>query len=473
MLRDVKTTITDGGLAAGGTKGEGIHFKIGVSPVGAAEPIRINGTMNAKSIKEKLGMSPLADACMLSVENGSNIIYCIPVQGSVAGTIKEIQKSGLGKGNCTVEGKPYNDYDIAIRFEKQGGFNQAVFRYSIDNEFSYSDEITLSLNGEFELPQTGLKLKFTEDAVDKASSFQVGDSYKFSTTAPQMTNQDALTALEKMRASNISFEYVHIVGESTKTLWSALAIEAEKLLSEYHKPLFFILEARRQTPEEKTIDEYVQYLVGEQKGLISYDIQVVAARSLYTRMDGSTKDINNAGIVCGLYSKARVCQSIGETKVFSIPENKMLKLLPEGIENYISALDEAKYLTFRKYEGLENFYVTNARMMAAEGSDYQYAERVRVKNKIVRETRKEALLQLQSEVDMSDPEGSLQAIAKFIETPLDKMTTNKEISSARIVIPEGQDVLTTEKLKLLIRYVPKGYIRELEIDLGMENPFRK
>ena len=152
----------------------------------------------------------------------------------------------------------------------------------------------------------------------------------------------------------------------------------------------------------------------------------------------------------------------------------MLELLPRGIEDYLSLLDETKYLTFRKYEGIEGFYVTNARMMCPDGSDYRYAEDVRVKNKIIKETRKRALQEIQSDIDMEDVQGSLEAIAKFIQTPLDDMArkTPKEISMARIIVPEGQDILVTEKLRVIIRYVPIGHAREIEIDLGMENPFR-
>lgn len=138
-------------------------------------------------------------------------------------------------------------------------------------------------------------------------------------------------------------------------------------------------------------------------------------------MDGTIKDINNAGIVCGLYSRASVQQSIGEVKTFDIAENKMLELLPRGIEDYLSLLDETKYLTFRKYEGIEGFYVTNARMMCPDGSDYRYAEDVRVKNKIIKRLEKELCKRFKVIFNMEDVQGSLEAIAKFIQTPLDDM----------------------------------------------------
>lgn len=470
MLRDVNTTITDGGLGASSVKGEGVHFKIGVSPVISDAPIIITGNMNADKIREKLGLSPLADASMDSVENGSNLIYCIPVTASVDGTVGEIEKQVTGGGNCAVAGKPNNAYDIIVKFTGAGGFNAAVLKYSVDGGYSYSDEITLPLAGALVIPLTGLTFNFTEDAVDKPNSFKVDDTYRVKTTAPQMNNQNVIDALAKLRNTSTSFEFVHIVGESTKALWAAVSAEIVTLRETYKKPLFAILEARGMLSTE-TIDTYIQYLLDEQKDLRNYDVQIVASKSLYIRMDGVTQEINNAGIVCGLYSKAKVQQSIGETKSFSI-SGKMLSLLPVGMEDFVGILDEVQYLTFRRYEGLSGYYVTNARMMAPEGSDYRYAEDVRVKNKIMRETRKEALMQLQSDVDMADVQGSLETIAKFIETPLDDMVRAKEISSARIEVPEGQDILTTETLSVIIRFVPVGHVREIDIDLGMENPFR-
>lgn len=470
MLRDVNTIITDGGLSVDTTKGEGIHFKIGVSPIESDIPIVITGGMDAKKIKEKLGLSPLADACMDSIENGSNIIYCLPVAASVNGEIGVVTKEGSGLGQCTVEGHPNNAYEIIVKFTGAGGFNEAVLRYSVDGGYLFSEEVTLSVNGEINIPSTGVKFKFTENVV-KEDSFKITDIYKVKTESPQMTNQDVLDAIDKLRSTSYSFEFVHIVGGSTKALWSAISSEVQKFYEQYKKPMFFVLEARNKI-ESETLSEYTQHIVNERTGLQNYDIQIVAARSLYTRMDGIIKDVNNAGIVCGLYSKSKVQQSIGEVKSFSIPEKKMLELLPKGIEEYIGLFDETRYLTFRRYEGLEGFYVTNARMMCSDGSDYRYAEDVRVKNKIVKETRKQALQELQSDIDMADVQGSLETIAKFIQIPLDVMARAKEITSARIIVPEGQDVLVTEKLNVVIRYVPIGHVREIAIDLGMENPFK-
>lgn len=470
MLRDVSHKITDGLLGLSTTKGEGIHVKIGVSPILSDTPIIITGNMTATKIKERLGLSPLADKVMDSVENGSARIICFPVLATTSGTIGTVSSgTTVGSGSLKVTGSPYNAFDIAVKITGQGGLNAASFVYSIDGGRSYSDEITVPMDGVFVIEETGLTLRFE---VLEGQKFNVDDVFTFKTTAPQMTNGDALKAIEKLKYFNEEFEFVHIVGESSAELWSAVSAQQLILANQYHKPMFFILEAYNIAPNEK-VEDYVFRLEDEKKLVKNYDIQVVAARSLYTGMDGITREINNAGIVAGMYARAKVNDSIGETAVFNISVSKMKELRPLGIEEYIEILDAAKYLTFRQYDGLEGFYVTNAKMMCPDGSDYRYAEDVRVKNKIIKKTRKEALLQLQSDVDMEDVDGDLAAKGQFIQAPLEDMIKDKEISSISITVPEGQDILVTEMMHIIIRYAPRGKIREIEIDLGVRNPNAK
>lgn len=472
MLRDIKTTVSDGGLGIGTVKGEGVHVKIGASPVASSAPILILGSMSDKKIKELLGSSPLADAAMDSVENGSSKVYCLPVQASISGSAGAVAKEGSGTGNGTVSGTPNNAYDIVVAFTGAGGFNDATLQYSIDGGNSFSEELTLPLSGLLDIPNTGVKFTFQEATQTPVDSFKAGDRYKVKTTPPQLSNQDVLAAMAKLRNTSLSFEFIHVVGETARPLWLAVSEEVTTFFEQYKKPLFVVMEAARKT-EIETLDTFYDRLAADRRGINHTDVQIVASWSRYKKMDGRVVEVNNAAIVCGLYARALVQHSIGETKSFSIPETKVTELLPVGIEDYIGVLDEENYVTFRKYEGLSGVYVTNARMMSPDGSDYRYAENVRIKNKIIRETRKEGLKQLQGMVDMEDLQGSLEAIAKFIEIPLDEMVRAKEISSARIEVPEDQNILVTETLKVVIRYVPIGYVREIQIDLGMENPFRK
>ena len=49
---------------------------------------------------------------------------------------------------------------------------------------------------------------------------------------------------------------------------------------------------------------------------------------------------------------------------------------------------------------LDDIFVYHTKMMCKDGSDFRYAEDVRVKNKIIRETRKKALQFKNDDIDL-------------------------------------------------------------------------
>ena len=197
-----------------------------------------------------------------------------------------------------------------------------------------------------------------------------------------------------------------------------------------------------------------------------------AAWGQLVRLDGTTRAVNLAGLVSGLYAKAPVQVCIGKTRLeagFGVQRSKLTGLLPAGYNNtIIEFLDNAGYLTFREYDGLDDLYVYHTKMMCPDGSDYRYAEDVRVRNKIIREMRKKGLLLLNDDIDVEDIQNELEARAKFISIPLDRMVEDKEISSYETTVLPGHEetFFEDETLWLKVRYKSRGYIREIDIDLG-------
>ena len=477
MLRDVTHNVTDGLLGFATPTGDGLSVKIGVSPVVSDTPIIVTGDMDAAKIKSRLGLSPLADAVMDAVQFGAGRVYCLPVSATTAGVISQVARTGDGGGSLTVDGSPTNAFSVIVKFTAQGGLNAAAFAVSIDGGNSYSGEITVPVTGSYELEGTGLTLKFTEaeEPDQKPSSFLVNDSYSFTTTAPAMTNGDIADAIDKLKTFNQEHEFCHIVGPTSLAAWQMVSAAQVELAQTYHKPMFFVLEAAFPDGEDDLTDWALQ-MEADRKKIKNTDIQVVAAWGRLVKLDGKPQIVNLAGMVSGLYARASVQTSIGKTRPeagFGIPKTQLLELLPVGMDNsIIELLDLADFLTFREYDGLDDFFVYHAKMASPPGSDYRYAEDVRVKNKIIRETRKEGLLLLNDDIDLEDVQGELETRAKFMFAPLQRMIDDKEISSAQIIVPEGQaqDVVEKEKMRVKIRYVSRGYIREVEVDLGRARP---
>ena len=112
-------------------------------------------------------------------------------------------------------------------------------------------------------------------------------------------------------------------------------------------------------------------------------------------------------------------------------------------------------------------------MLSPEGSDYRYAEHVRVLNKAARLVRATALLQLHKSINLDKQDEELEAMGKLISAPLEDMADAGEISSGSVEVPTDQDILHDETLHVILRFVPRGYVRTIEVDLGMTNPNAK
>ena len=470
MYGDVNINIEDGNLGRSSASGTGTQVKIGISALKSSSPVLITGSMTAKKIKEKLGNCPLADACIDSVEWGAKDIYCFPVESDIEAEIGTIKHTGTGAGSVKVEGKSTNNFDVMVEIMESGNTNKGTLRYSIDGGKSFTEEITIPLSGALDLADTGLTFKFS-DVNGNDTSFVKGDTYKVTTTAPGVSNQKVLDAVMKLVSMNKDFEFVHIVGPTSKALWASLVSLANDFVSKYKRPTFFICEGRNAKNGE-TLDEYLAAMESECKGINSIYLQVVLSHSTYQRIDGRVQDINNAGIIAGLYCQAKQSQSIGEVRYFPIPSSKLQKLLPEGIEDYIRALDALGYVTIRQYMGKDDYFVTSANMLAPEGSDFSYAEDVRVLNRLVKEVRKQALKLLQMEIDPEEIESSVAVIQEELNIPVERAVQEKIISTGRIELDtENLDILADESMDVRMTYVPMGHVREFNVTFAVENPY--
>ena len=470
IFGDVNVKVEDGNLGRSTSTGTGIHVKIGASPVESSVPIIITSSMKAADVKEKLGYSPLADACIDSLDGGSRTIICYPVKATTEGMVGDVTMHGDGAGTIKVKGKPNGAYDVIVRICLTGGTNAGAMQVSIDAGKTYTEETTIPLSGEYEIPYTGLTLTFTGEG---EAPFVSGDSYKFTTEAPAMSNADVLAAVDRLVNYNTAFEYVHIVGTSGKTLWAALASAAEDFITQYKKPLFFLCEGRNIQADE-SLDEYYSAMKEERRGINTYCISVCLAWATFYRLDLRTQDINMAGYITGLLSQAKESQSIGEVESFGISEAKLIRLLPEGIEDYLELLNAEKYITIRQYSGLEGYYVTNANVMSPENSDYQYIEDVRVLNRIIKATRSQALKKLQIEIDPENLDASVAVIKEYLNTALEDAQQDKIISSGELEIDtENLNILVKESLDIKVSYVPMGHAREMNVSFGVSNPYKK
>lgn len=469
MYSEINVTVEDGNLGRGSGGVDRAQAKIGVSPLSSSVPVLVTNTMSPAEIKDKLGYSPLADACIDATENGLKTIYAVPLPADIAGETSEVKHTGTGTGTVSVTGSPNNAYDIVVEIVTSGNTNDGTFRYSIDGGNNFSDELTVPLAGAYELTGTGLTLKFADAEAD-GQSFVEHDAYAFSTTAPAMSNASVLEAVEKLIDFNKTIEVCHIVGVSGKALWAALQSEAKDFMELYKKPLIFLCEGRA-CREDETLDEYMAAMALECKGISSLYVCVSLTYAIYQRKDMRVQKVNMAGVVSGLIGSAKESLSVGCVEEFPVSCAKLQKMIPDGIETYSEQFDAMGYTVFRQYAGRDDYYVANANVMAPAGSDFPYVESVRVLNRIVREIAKQASDKIQAEVDPGNLESSVAKIEAHLNIAMEECERDKIISSGEVTIDtENLNILADETMDVRVAWVPMGTVRRFNLTFAVNNP---
>jgi len=467
-LPDVNVRILDGGLGLLPPGVSGLHAKVGVCSAGAVN--EIVSTTDIGKIADLLGTGPLANALYDSFAAGARTVYAVRANGDIAGSIGTVTATKAGLGNMTVTGAPLDNYHLVVEIVDSGAKNVATFKYSLDGGNNFSPKITVPTGLTYAVPGTGLTLNFSEHATNPAQSFLAGDRYTCRTVAPRASVNSVIAAVDALLNSGYLYEFIHVVGPSDAAMWAALNTKAVAAQDKY-RYIHFLSEARGPN-EGETVDQWVAALLTAKASFASTRVSISAGRiELPDTGTGRLVERNGAGLYAGRVSAIPVQESPG--KVMTGPLPAVVRLSPRSIsDGHILALDEAGFITFRQYIGLSGFYVTNGRIAAEAISDFRFVELRRVMDKACGLVRTAALRFEHAEVDPINVEKSFAAIEAQLAAPLDTMVGAGEIARGRVVIPRDQDVLATSKLRIKVRLVPLGYLREIEAEIGFENPFR-
>jgi hypothetical protein len=462
-LPNVKNTIKDGAMGVSGADATGNFAAIGVAAIPS------NGILtfvDPADVEAKIGDGPLRDLIVSALSLAKVTVSAIALAGTVPGTVSAVTSGAenTGTGTLTVSGVPRNEYDVKVDIVSTGGLNEAAFRVSVDG--LAGKIITVPDDGRYEIPVTGLTLQFAPGV----SGFNEGDSFSFASTAPAATNGEMLEAVDKVLDAKLDIEWIAVAGISASPLWAALAVKADGAEAAYQY-LFFIAAARNKANTEN-VDQYVNALTGSERGVTaSTRLQVVAGWIEEADANGQTDERNAIGVYCGMLASRKVHQGPDAVRDGSVKAAAAIK--PDGLnDGHIEALKNAGYVTVRKITGLTGIYITSGQMMSEAGSDYSLVERRRVMDKACRQIRAAQLFYLNDTVGVG-ADGSPEGLEMFVaqsESPLRIMKTNGEISSGYVVIPEGQNILSTSTLRTKIRIVPLGKMSYIENEIAYSNP---
>ncbi|WP_233860996.1 DUF2586 family protein [Tenacibaculum piscium] len=203
--------------------------------------------------------------------------------------------------------------------------------------------------------------------------------------------------------------------------------------------------------------------------------------------------ISNIGAVLGAVSKAKVHESIAWVERQNLvtkytydimrvdaPRSRELDVpaFCDGskLEDYtpfqIRLLNSLGYLFGVKHTGITGTYLNDSFTATSFESDYSYIENNRTISKALRDINKVLVPKISSPMYIDPDTGlldvaSVSALEALCDEVLDQMKRNGNISGFKVSINPNQQVLSTSKLEVVLKIVPVGTLREIEVKIGL------
>lgn len=474
VLPDVYPTIRDGALGASGAPTDNVSVKIGVSTAGAQNAILVFTSL--KQVIDTLVSGPLAEAVAYQIAVAGGPIYAINGTADTTGEATDVTASDEGNAEMTVAGDPLDAYDVIFKITRDADdltAATAAFSYTLDGGDVWSAEIAVPTDGEYEIAGTGLTVTWAD------GEFVTDDTYSFTTTAPAMSLDNLNTAIDVLLVDPREWGWIHIVGAATATTAAGVATKMASAEAAY-RFAFAMLETRDMTPADgetpaETEDEWMAALISSEEwgNFADSRVSVVAGyEELASPLTGRVNNRSFAWVLSARIAQIPVSQSAAEVELGPLKGIVSLK----HDESAKPTLDAEGFATGRTIIGKTGFYVTNAKIKAAEGSDYGFIESRRVMDKACKVSRDALLKFLNKRVKVDRETGFiLEEVAAAIEAYVGGLLNSAlvapgDASAAAITMNRADNILSTRSTTVRVRVVPLGYLSWIEYDIGFSNP---
>ena len=495
VIPAVNTTIQDGALGILPEAAEGIHVKLGVCSSGTA--LALQTFSDVQSAIDALGQGPLTEAvcqALVSATRGRapRPVLAMRVTPSTAGTAGTVSYTRIASSTgtfATTGSAPLDAYQVRLLITRTGAATVGAMRVSLDGGDTYGAEVTLAAS--YVIPNTGITVVLT-------GSLDAGDLVSFSTKAPELTASDLNTAFAALFALPAEFDFVHVVGApQTGADDAALASASRVIVNAVAAQMGTALAAGRfihavcEAPDVADAAGGDSALTAAFSSLADTRVSVVAGYDeVVSAVSSRIYRRPSAWAYVARLAAIRVAEM--PSKVNLGPLAAMSSIGRD--ERKREALDAARFCTLRTHLGLQGFYVTSGRMMAAAGSDYDLVPNRRVIDKACRIARASALQYLDEDlrVNKSAADGNTTAagqpgapgtiderdarrieavIQAALEAALSPGADDGDASAVSVQVNRVNALLVNRDLKIKVRVTPKGYARSISVDIGFQSPW--
>lgn len=449
----------------------GIFCFAGIAVDGSATEETIVSVGNVNEVASKIGYGELSDSLLEFFNNGGRKAYAWRVEPTTEAVLGSVTKTPVGTSTGTItldkeSGKLVpNDFSLKIEITKTGDLGVAKFKYSTDGGVNYSPESIVPSGGTYVIPTTHIELTFVRGG--GPTFFEDGDLHVATVDAPEITNAKVESAVDAFIASDNAFDGIVVSVPCDTALAGSVGT---KVKNAENTPDFRYCYAVVRPALSSSASGAVTDATTFMSSVSNDRVQVVTGEAILTRSNHNDQSNKNvAGIIVGRRSSLAISEDVGVVSRGQL--SGVVSLRSGWTDTTIQDLDTLRTATIRKFKGLAGYYPTNGYMSDPFSDIKKDAWRL-VVDKASRISRLSALQFVKVKVNPADVEGSTQALQDAISNSLNVMIGDDDIVDRSVVVPSGQDILTTEELKVQINVVPYGHASWIGIEIGLINPLR-
>lgn len=294
---------------------------------------------------------------------------------------------------------------------------------------------------------------------------------------PGQTLDEFLELLQN--EANGEIRQMGIVNTWGESLLTALAAFASAQF-EAKTPVELYIE--QETVTEQSEPVFIQAVIGQDTGRLRAITSTAAGAALPAWVANQTC----LGTLLGISSAIQVHQHPGDVRNNNLATDTLFQelgfadgtLYADKTLADLEAYNTAKKVFARRYPGKDGAFIADNPTLAAETSDYAKMNLARTINKASRLVNGVMVNELNGDRLTVDPgdgllfEESRVYLESLIVTALAGMVSANEVEGGpQVFIDPEQNLLSTSKIEVQIKLVPRFISRQIDILIGFTNPF--
>lgn len=294
--------------------------------------------------------------------NGSDSLYFLALE---IATVYSTTNPVISQAQITDQG-PHDAYDVIVEITTTGTLGAGEFRYTLDGGKAYSDPIVIPSGGTYDLENTGIRLTFS--AGGGPTYFQDGDTHTFSTTGPYVSTATLSAAITDLLTKSEHYDLLLISGAPADASTAASIFAA---LNTHGASLEAAFKFRRILTDAGSEDTAAN-VKSSFAAQTSDRVHAIYGKTRITSAKpfvGYSEPWRDPAVLTAMMQVA-----VGLSGDPKRPDRGGIPGVTELAHNEATAtttLDDARISTLRTWDGRAGFYLTQARLKSAVGSDFR------------------------------------------------------------------------------------------------------